>query len=60
MIYIAVLVLSKCFSKSIFLMSYGFSNRMEVLSNVINAILFLKDKFNMTNLKKNNSVNPYF
>lgn len=60
MIYIAVLVLSKCFSKSIFFMSYDFSNRMEVLLNVINAILFLKDKYNMTNLKKNNSVNPYF
>lgn len=47
-IYIAELFLPKCFSKSIFLMNYGFSNRMEVLSNIVNAILFLKDKLILT------------
>ena len=43
-IYIAELFLPKCLLKSSFHMSYGFSNRMEVLSNIVNAILFLKDK----------------
>lgn len=46
-IYTAVLVLPKCFSKSIFFMTYGFSKRMEVLSNVFNAVLFLKDKLSL-------------
>jgi Kef-type K+ transport system membrane component KefB len=42
MIYTAVLSLPKCFLKSIFLVSYGFSSRMEVLLNIVNAILLYK------------------